>query len=176
MAASTGAQPHRALAPRIPRLQIGSAGTWAPGSEWLKRGARLSPEPAVSGVLTQSRSDYFSHIATVSLQRGCSGFVKVGARASEPHIRRPLKSTGLRLVSIRGEKCRKQVTYPCLLGVHLEIWGCVRGSVVRPGHQLGDLRLSPAGCKEHPCRLTSLWSCRRPLAPWKALLDSHFPG
>lgn len=40
----------------------------------------------MSGVLTQSRSDYFSHIATVSLQRCCSSFVKVGARTSEPHI------------------------------------------------------------------------------------------
>lgn len=126
VAARAGTQPQGTLAPKIPRLQIGSAGTWAPGSECLKRRARLSPEPAVSGVPAQSQPDYFPHIATVSLRRGCSRFVKVGARTLQARFGRPPKPSGLRLAPLRGKKRRKQVTYPCLLGAQLEAWGAPR--------------------------------------------------
>lgn len=89
VAARTGAQPRGALAPRPPRLQIGSKGSWAPGSKCLKlRRARETfffQERASSGVLTQSLPGYFSHIATVSLQRGGSAFRKL-ARALLSHV------------------------------------------------------------------------------------------
>lgn len=42
----------------------------------------------------------------------------------------------------------KQVTYPCLFGVQLETWGAPGILGARPGHQLGDLRLSPARRQE----------------------------
>lgn len=143
-AARTGEQPRRALARGIPRIQIGSAGTWAPGPECLKRGARLAPQPAVSGSSHPIAVRLLSHIATLAT-RGCSGFAKVGQRASEPHSRRPLKPTGLRLVSLGGKKAQKTSHLPVPLGCAVRSLGCTRDSVVRPG----DLRLSPA---EHEVR------------------------
>lgn len=77
----------RGTGAEAPRLQIGSKGSWAPGSKCLKRRARerLSGSGQVSGVLTQSLPGYFSHIATVSLQRGGSAFRKL-ARALLNHV------------------------------------------------------------------------------------------
>lgn len=158
-AGSTGAE--------VPRLQIGSAGTWAPSA--LKRRARLFSEPAVSGVLAQSQCDYFSHIATVSLQRGCSPHGESWRAHLRITFRAPAEANWFE-TSVSEEKKRvKQVTYPCLLGVQLETWGA-------PGVQsrVLDTSSETSGCLQRGAR--SAPPSNKPLATWALPASSQRPG
>lgn len=129
--------------------------------------AYFPPEPAVSGVLAQSHSGFFSHITTLSLLRGCSGMEKVGARTSKPHFGRSPKPTCLRLTSPSGgEKTHKTSDLPLPLGCAAQGSRRAQDSVPRPGHRLGDLRLSPVRRTErltvrqafgHPGRPGKIW-------------------
>lgn len=167
----------------VPRPQSGSHWTWAPGSGRPKPlRARLSPEPAVSGVLAQCQSGYFSRIATVSLQRGGSHFRKVGAGTSEPRFWHPPRPTGLKPISLggkKGKKARKTSDLPLSFGRAARNLGRTRGPVARLGHQLGDLRLSPAGRKERAPRSDKPWATWAPAGAlgeiWGALPNSPRP-
>lgn len=150
MATRTGAQSRGTLAPRSCGSKLAAPGPGLQALSVLKRRARahLSREPAASGVLAQSRSDYFSRIATVLLQRGGSGIVKVGARTSELRLGRTPRPSSLRLASLGGKKKRiKQVTYLCLLGVRLETWGGLGLQSRVP-----DTRLASSGCLQPGAR------------------------
>lgn len=167
-AARTGAQLRGALAPRSRGSKLAALGPGLRALSALKRRARLLREPAASGVLAQSRCGYFSHIATVSLQRGCSRTGKVGARTLEPRFGRLPKPTGLSLGFKSGKKRVKQVTYPWLLVVQLEIRGAPR---VQP--RVLDTGSETSGWLQRGAR--SAPPSNKPLATWALPTSSRHP-
>lgn len=105
----------------------------------------------------------FAHCNSVATA-GRLCFLKVGASTSEPRFWHPPRPTGLRLLTLGGKKaCKtKYIKYlPVPSGCAARNLGCSRNSVVHPGHQLGDLRLSPEGREERPAAPPA----NRPLAP-----------
>ncbi|XP_045384398.1 uncharacterized protein LOC123622267 [Lemur catta] len=117
---------------RVPRSQGSKLAAPGPGLQALSglnaaRPCDFPPEPRVSGVLAQSHSDYFPHIATVSL----TAQLLLNRESRCAHLRITFRAaakansfdTGL---SRRKKKHLKQVTYQCCFGAQLETWSAVR--------------------------------------------------
>ncbi|XP_077905076.1 uncharacterized protein LOC144377508 [Ictidomys tridecemlineatus] len=147
----------------VPGLQIGSPGTWVPGSEPVRRGERLRL-PSGAGSLRSFRPIpfwlLFSHCNSVATARQL-----LNPESWRAHLRTtfraPAKANLFDTNFSRREKKRlKQVTYHCPFGAQLETWGAL--SIQSPARHPRRPQVVSSEAQGAPRRQTSLRPPGRP--------------